>query len=132
MTKRITPTLAICAAVAAVAILGLFRSGDTTPAAPAEAAAVTTTAAPAPAGDPIITIDNFSYSGAGAASAGQTVRVDNVDGAPHTVTARDGSFDSGILQPGQAGEVTLPAEPGTYEFFCTLHPSMVATITVGA
>jgi len=105
MTKRITPTLAICAAVAAVAIFGLFRSGDTTPAAPAEAAAVTTTAAAAPAGDPIITIDNFSYSGAGAASAGQTVRVENVDGAPHTVTARDGSFDSGILQPGQAGEL---------------------------
>lgn len=132
MTKRFTPTLAICSAVAAVAVFGLFRSGDTTPAAPAEAAAVATTVAPTSDGSPLITIDDFSYGGAAVASVDQTVRVENIDGAPHTVTARDGSFDTGILQPGEAGEITLPAEPGTYEFFCALHPSMAATITVGA
>lgn len=39
---------------------------------------------------------------------------------PHSFTAVDGSFDSGILQPGQTFEVTLE-QAGVIQFFCTLH-----------
>lgn len=129
--KRLTPTLAICAVVAGLAVIGLFRSGDTDPPAVAasEPVAASTSTPAAPTGS-VITIASFSYSGADSGQPGATITVDNVDGAPHTVTARDGSFDTGLLQPGESGSVTLPTEPGTYEYFCALHPSMVSTITV--
>lgn len=60
------------------------------------------------------------------ARAGQTVEVTNLDGAPHSATDVDGSFDSGILNKGQRSTIVAPAA-GSYEVFCTLHPSMKAT-----
>jgi plastocyanin len=56
---------------------------------------------------------------------GATVRFDNKDVAPHTVTAKDGSTDSGVLNPGQTFELTVE-EP--FEYVCTIHPSMRASI----
>jgi plastocyanin len=61
-----------------------------------------------------------------AARAGQLVEVTNLDGAPHSATDVDGNFDSGILNKGQTSNLAAPAA-GTYEVFCTLHPSMKAT-----
>ena len=60
-----------------------------------------------------------------------TVVWTNNDGSPHTVTANDGSFDSGNLAPGQSYTYTFTA-PGTYIYHCTYHPWMVASITVKA
>jgi plastocyanin len=40
---------------------------------------------------------------------------------PHTVTADDGSFDSGQLEAGAAPFQFTFEEPGTYPYFCTLH-----------
>lgn len=42
--------------------------------------------------------------------------------SPHTVTADDGSFDSGNLDPGQSFSQTFEAE-GAYPYFCTYHGS---------
>jgi plastocyanin len=61
-----------------------------------------------------------------AARAGQPVEVTNLDGAPHSATDVDGNFDSGILNKGQTSIIAAPAA-GSYEVFCTLHPSMKAT-----
>jgi plastocyanin len=58
-----------------------------------------------------------------------TVVWTNNDIAPHTVTADDGSFNSGNLAPGQTYTYTFTT-PGTYTYHCTYHPWMVATITV--
>ena len=58
-----------------------------------------------------------------------TVTWINNDAAPHTVTANDGSFDSGIFNPGQSWTYTFTT-PGTYTYHCTLHPWMSGTITV--
>jgi plastocyanin len=41
----------------------------------------------------------------------------------HTVTAEDGSFESGEIQPGARGSVTF-SRPGTYPYHCTPHPLM--------
>lgn len=53
---------------------------------------------------------------------------------PHTVTADDGSSDSGVLTPGQEYERTYD-EPGVYPYYCTLHGTpgkgMAATVVVG-
>lgn len=38
----------------------------------------------------------------------------------HTITADDGSFDSGPLDPGQTFQVTF-ANPGSYPYYCSIH-----------
>ncbi|HWD45520.1 MAG TPA: plastocyanin/azurin family copper-binding protein [Actinomycetota bacterium] len=58
---------------------------------------------------------------------GSTVVFDNDDTAPHTVTARSGGVDSGVLDPGR--QFSLTAAEG-FDYFCTIHPSMTAKIVV--
>ena len=55
----------------------------------------------------------------------------NRDAEPHTVTAVDGSFDSGPIGSGLAVSFAAPAAPGTYAFVCTIHPSMTGQLVVG-
>lgn len=59
--------------------------------------------------------------------AGTVVRFVNNDGAPHTATADDGSFDTGRLNRGDFADVEIPA--GTHAYICLFHPNMKATIT---
>jgi hypothetical protein len=49
----------------------------------------------------------------------------------HTVSADDGSFDSGRLDPGETFSHTF-TEPGTFSYHCGFHPEMLGTITVTA
>jgi plastocyanin len=60
-----------------------------------------------------------------------TVTWVNNDSAPHTVTANDGSFDSGNMAPTATFTFTFTT-PGTYQYHCIYHPWMVATIIVKA
>jgi plastocyanin len=53
-------------------------------------------------------------------SPGATVTWMNQDSVPHTVTANDGSFDSGTLSPGQTYSHTFNA-PGTSDYYCAIH-----------
>lgn len=71
-------------------------------------------------------------------AAGTTLLVANVGGKPHSLTADDGSFDTGIIDPGAEGgrfagknaSVTLN-QAGTFKFHCEIHPAaMKGTITV--
>lgn len=52
--------------------------------------------------------------------AGQTLTVRNDGEMPHSITAVDGSFDSGLMQPGETYAITL-TEPGVVRVYCTLH-----------
>lgn len=63
------------------------------------------------------------------AAAGETVRWFNDDGLPHTVTAADGSWDSGNLPPGGSFERRFDAA-GNYQYLCRYHPGMIGTIAV--
>jgi plastocyanin len=58
---------------------------------------------------------------------GATVVFDNDDTAPHTVTARSGGVDSGVLDPGRQFSTTVT---DGFDYFCSIHPSMTATIAV--
>jgi plastocyanin len=60
---------------------------------------------------------------------GSTVRWLNDDGEGHTVSTLDGSFESGILTVGSEFAHTFSA-PGTFEYFCAIHPEMQGTVTV--
>jgi plastocyanin len=66
--------------------------------------------------------------------AGTTITWINNDEAEHTVTAKDKSFDSGALktvniQPGASFSLKFD-KPGTYEYFCSIHPRMIGKIVV--
>jgi plastocyanin len=53
----------------------------------------------------------------------------NEDTAPHTATADDGSFDTGILERGKIKSETFK-EAGTFPYFCEVHPTMHGTVEV--
>lgn len=53
-------------------------------------------------------------------------------GDPHSVTSRDGLFDSGVTDPGGAFEFKF-VKAGTYRYYCQVHPEqMFGTIVVRA
>jgi plastocyanin len=58
---------------------------------------------------------------------GATVVFDNDDTAPHTVTARSGGVDSGVIDPGRQFSVTVT---DGFDYFCSIHPSMTAKLAV--
>jgi plastocyanin len=60
---------------------------------------------------------------------GSWVTWSNAGQDAHSVTAVDGSFDSFELQPSE-GFSWYFDQPGTFEYFCTLHDWMVATVVV--
>jgi plastocyanin len=53
----------------------------------------------------------------------------NRDSAPHTATAEDGTFDTGIIEQGKLKSETFK-EPGTYAYVCEIHPTMHGTVQV--
>ena len=75
-----------------------------------------------------IAIADFQFVGDQDVLVGGGVVVTNTDDASHTLTAVDGSFDSGTLAPGDSYEFTVD-EPGTFEYRCEIHPSMTGSIT---
>jgi plastocyanin len=60
---------------------------------------------------------------------GATVTWTNYDDAPHTATSKDGSWDTGILNKGEQKAIRFD-KAGEYEYYCTVHPSMAARLTV--
>jgi plastocyanin len=62
-------------------------------------------------------------------AAGTTVEWTNSDAVAHTVTAVDRGFDSGNMAPGATWRYTF-TKPGTYQFFCMLHPFMKGVVVV--
>jgi len=62
---------------------------------------------------------------------GTTIVWQNDDPVPHSVTGPDGTFDSGLIQPGASYSHQFN-RPGTYKITCKPHPEMTATIVVTA
>jgi plastocyanin len=71
-------------------------------------------------------------------ATGTTLLVANVGGKPHTFTADDASFDTGVITPGPEGgrfagsnSVLTLSQPGTFGFHCNIHPALMrGTVTV--
>jgi len=61
--------------------------------------------------------------------AGDRVTFINDDDEAHTATAEDKSFDSEGLDGGRSWQHVF-SKPGTYKYFCELHPYMKAVIVV--
>jgi plastocyanin len=60
---------------------------------------------------------------------GTTVTWTNHDEEPHTVTSATGAFRSAGLSNEDTFSQTF-THPGTYQYFCALHPHMKATVVV--
>jgi plastocyanin len=117
--KRAYLTLLVFGLVAVIAAASAahrsFASGPSKPAAPTE-----------------VKIDNFSFAPLKlAVPAGTTVKWTNRDDIPHTVVSEDNkTFKSEVLDTNQEFTHTF-SKPGTYRYFCSLHPRMEAEIVVG-
>ena len=88
-------------------------------------------AAQAKSADYTIKITNYKFARqALTIKVGQTVKWINEDSAPHTVTTTSGpaKFDSGTLQKGDSWSYTF-TKPGTYKYYCAVHPDMKASVT---
>jgi MYXO-CTERM domain-containing protein len=84
------------------------------------------------AADRSVRIEDFAFSPRSiTVAAGDRVRWTNRDAVEHTATARNGSFDTGLLGQGETGSVRFTI-PGTYRYVCTPHPTMTGTIVVRA
>lgn len=77
-----------------------------------------------------VVIENNAYSPETVdISTGDTVRWTNLDSTTHTVTGTGTNFGSENLNQGDSYEF-LFTDPGTYEYYCRIHPSMNGTVIV--
>jgi plastocyanin len=121
MKKSLTIALLI---VALVGLVGCTSVAQPTPATTPSSGSGSTGAGSATA----VSIANMAFSPDQVTiKVGDTVTWTNNDSVPHTVTGSD--FDSGQLAPGATFTHTFAAA-GTFDYKCTIHPTMLAKVTV--
>jgi len=77
-----------------------------------------------------IKIDNFVFSpNTLTVPAGSTIHWTNHDDIPHNVVSEDKSFKSKVMDTDEGFSYTF-AKPGTYTYFCSIHPKMTGKIVV--
>ena len=83
-----------------------------------------------PGVDAFVHIKDFEFTPATVTiTVGGTVKWTNDGPSTHTVTADDGSFDSGDLSQGKTYSHTFQTA-GTFAYHCSIHSSMTATVIV--
>ena len=77
-----------------------------------------------------VKIDNFSFGPAELkVPVGTTVTWTNRDDIPHTAVSTDKTFKSKVLDTDEKFSFTF-SKPGTYEYFCSIHPKMTGKVIV--
>lgn len=77
-----------------------------------------------------VKIDNFVFGPQTVkVRVGTTVTWTNRDDIPHTVVSTDGVFKSKALDTDDKFAFT-PTHPGTYKYYCSIHPKMTAELMV--
>jgi plastocyanin len=77
-----------------------------------------------------VKIDNFSFGPQTLTiPAGATVTWTNRDDIPHTAVSSDGVFKSKAMDTDENFSHTF-TNPGTYPYYCSLHPKMTGKIIV--
>ena len=77
-----------------------------------------------------VTIKDFAFSPETlTVSIGTTVTWTNEDSVSHIINERRLIFDSGMLARGKSYSFTFN-EAGNFEYYCTIHPTMVGHIIV--
>jgi plastocyanin len=79
-------------------------------------------------GGNVVTMAGLKFQpGTVTVAKGTTVVFVNDDTAPHTVTARSGGTDSGVIDPGKRFTLVAAA---SFDYVCSIHPSMTAKLVV--
>ena len=126
-TPRTTATTEATSDLTATVTTEPTTATATTTAAPTTEATATETASAG--GDDVTTeIARFTFETPIEIAVGTSVTWTNTE-EPHTVTARDGSFDSDRIPQGDSFTHTFE-EAGTFEYFCQIHPAMEGTVVV--
>jgi len=82
------------------------------------------------AGASQVVVDNFSFAPVMATvAAGSTVTWTNRDDVPHNIVSTEQKFKSPVLDTDQQFSHTFDA-PGTYKYFCSIHPKMTGQVVV--
>lgn len=77
-----------------------------------------------------VSIDNFSFTPpVVTVKPGTQITWINRDDIPHTVVSNENVFKSKALDTDDKFSFTL-SKPGTYSYFCSLHPRMTAKVVV--
>jgi plastocyanin len=77
-----------------------------------------------------VTIRDFTYFPEDlSVNLGAEVTWLNEDGVIHDATDRDGAWETELLGEGESGTITLD-EPGSFEYYCTVHPYMEGRLIV--
>jgi plastocyanin len=140
----------ILAAAISLALAGCTAGAPSTPAAPTPTAPAAPTPVPpeptpvppeptptAPAGETEppagtsaeVSIAGFAFDPASlSVTVGTQITWTNEDSTPHTVTFSDGP-DSGSLDQGETFQHTFDTA-GTYDYICTIHPTMQGSVEV--
>ncbi len=115
--------LALIAALAVAAACGKSYTTATTYNPP-------NTPNPPPSGAKSVTISDFAFTPASITIAkGSSVTWTNNGPSTHTVTAGDGSFNSGNLPSGGKFSHTF-STTGTFAYHCAIHPQMTGSVVV--
>jgi plastocyanin len=111
-------------------LLVLAACGQTPTSAPAPTAALAASTPVPVAGDPQVVIENFSFTPPTLTIAvGTTVTWVNHDDIVHTVTSQDKTFASSPLDTNDHFSFRFTT-PGTYAYYCAIHPIMTGQIIV--
>src|SRR5580658_8987226 len=91
----------------------------------------TVTAADQPsAANAEVKIDNFSFGPQTiTVPVGATVTWTNRDDIPHTSVSTEGVFKSKVLDTDEKFSYKF-SKPGTYSYYCTIHPKMTGQVVV--
>jgi plastocyanin len=120
--KRRSVLIAGLAAVVMVAVVLLLAGSPNVTANTQQAGSATTE----------VKIDNFSFGpGTITVAVGTTVTWINRDDIPHTVVSTDDpkAFKSKVMDTDEKFSYTF-AKPGTYPYFCSIHPKMTGKVIV--
>ena len=103
--------------------LARYFGGRKKPASPPDSSIAT-------AGVTVVRIENLSFGPREVrVHQGAHVRWVNGDQLQHSATADNGTFDSGLLDPGRAFDQVFD-RPGTFTYHCTPHPFMTGKVIV--
>ena len=77
-----------------------------------------------------VKIDNFTFGPAElTVMVGTTITWTNRDDIPHTVVSTDKVFKSKVLDTDEKFSFTF-STPGTFPYFCSIHPKMTGKVVV--
>ena len=136
ITRRVVAAGAIVITCGALvqAARGLVASGATASSKATDAVADShMQPAASPTAMTLVIIENFTFSPEVlTVPVGTEVTWENHDDIPHTVTSEDTTtFASSLLDTGDRFSFRFTA-PGTYPYFCSVHPMMTAKVVVGS